>query len=63
MCQACFEADAMFRRYLLERPDEGVKLTPEEADYYGFTRSSDGLWVDAWGDASFSAEPAEPAAR
>jgi hypothetical protein len=57
MCQACFEADAMFRRYLLQRPHERDKLTPEMADYYGFKRDgASGQWVDAW-----EADAAEPA--
>ncbi len=68
MCQACFEADAMFRRYLLQRPDERAKLTAEEAGYFGFRRDDAGQWVDAWPQdawpqtsAEFGADSAEPA--
>jgi hypothetical protein len=62
MCQACFEADAMFRQYLLERPGERDKLTQEEADYYGFKRDGSGHWVDAWTDR-FRADAVEPASQ
>ncbi|MGI8526450.1 MAG: hypothetical protein ACR2K5_09790 [Pseudolabrys sp.] len=59
MCQACFEADAVFRRYLLQRPAERDKLTPEEADYYGFKRDIFGQWIDAWDDIrAVAVEPA-----
>lgn len=51
MCMACIEEDAMFRAYLLERPDERGKLTEEEARYYGFKRDpKTNQWVDAMAD-------------
>jgi hypothetical protein len=68
MCQACFEADAMFRGYLLARPDERERLTPEEASYYGFRRDlMTNQWVDAWIDqirnGQFRVDAIEPAAQ
>ncbi|MGE0565760.1 MAG: hypothetical protein AB7O50_14725 [Pseudolabrys sp.] len=56
MCLACMQEDALFRAYLLERPDERDKLTDEEAKYYGFKRDPlTKKWIDAWEDA-FAAE-------
>jgi hypothetical protein len=64
MCQARFDAEAMFRDYLLRRPDERKKLTDEEADYYGFRRDpASGLWVDAWTARSPAADVSEPTAQ
>jgi len=58
MCQTCFETDAMFHKYLLERPHEREKLIQDEADYYSFTRDGSGKWIDAW--AKFRADAVEP---
>ncbi|MBV9260984.1 MAG: hypothetical protein JO205_06390 [Pseudolabrys sp.] len=65
MCQACFEADAMYRHYLLENPADRGKLTDGEAAYFGFKRDAAGHWVDAWTEAApdFRAEQVEPAAQ
>jgi hypothetical protein len=48
---ACMEQDALFRAYLLERPEEREKLSDEEAKYFGFKRDPlTKAWVDAWND-------------
>ena len=52
MCMACMQEDALFRAYLLDRPEERDKLSDEEAKYFGFKRDPlTGKWVDAWADA------------
>lgn len=62
MCLACVQEDALFRDYLLERPEERDKLTDEGAAYFGFKRDKlTGQWVDAWaGSDSFVAEAVDP---
>ena len=51
MCMACMQEDALFRAYLLERPEERDKLSDEEAKYFGFKRDPlTKKWVDAWND-------------
>ena len=51
MCMACMQEDALFRAWLLEKPEEREKLSDEEAQYFGFKRDPlTKKWVDAWSD-------------